>query len=207
MKDISPLEHVKQLIALAEIGLHHAYNDFDHKRYQEMLDQSVQLMGELTHTDAKWIADSVVELDGYKTPKVDVRAVVFDKQHRLLLVKEMVDGHWSLPGGWADVGYTPSEVAVKEALEEAGAIVKPKRLLAVLDKQRHHHPPGIYYIYKIFIECHLERIAESDHMETTEAGFFQPDNLPPLSLPRNTAEQIQMLFDMHSGKVNPPVFD
>lgn len=64
------------------------------------------------------------ERNGYQTPKVDIRAVIFNESGEILMVKEKVDGCWSLPGGWADVGYTPSEVAVKEVREETGLEVK-----------------------------------------------------------------------------------
>ena len=37
---------------------------------------------------------------GYATPKIDVRAAVFDGEGRVLLVEE-TDG-FTLPGGWAD---------------------------------------------------------------------------------------------------------
>lgn len=65
----------------------------------------------------------MLESNGYKTPKVDVRAVVFNDRNEILMVKEKIDDCWSLPGGWADIGYSPSEVAEKETREEAGADV------------------------------------------------------------------------------------
>ena len=80
---------------------------------------------------------------GYQTPKVDVRGVVF-RGDKILMVRETIDGRWSVPGGWADVGLTPFEVAVKGSLEESGLEVVPVRLLAVLDKKCHNHPPDLY---------------------------------------------------------------
>ena len=69
---------------------------------------------------------------GYATPKIDVRAVVF-KDNKLLLAKETQDGLWSIPGGWADIGYSAAENAEKEVLEETGLEVKATRLLALTD--------------------------------------------------------------------------
>jgi ADP-ribose pyrophosphatase YjhB (NUDIX family) len=123
------------------------------------------------------------------------------------MVREKVDGLWSLPGGWADIGYSPSEVAVKESREEAGAEVRPMRLLGILDKRFHEHPADIYYIYKVFIECEFIGWVESDKMETTEFGFFPQDRLPPLSTPRITSEQMEKLFDYASGDLAEPMFD
>ena len=45
-------------------------------------------------------------------------------------------GVWLYSTGWADVGYSPSEVAVKEVEEETGIICEPVRLLSVIDGQR-----------------------------------------------------------------------
>jgi ADP-ribose pyrophosphatase YjhB (NUDIX family) len=144
---------------------------------------------------------------GYKTPKVDIRAVIFNEEGHLLMVREKIDGCWSIPGGWADIGYTPSEIAVKEAREEAGVEVEPERILAILDKRCHDHPADIYYVYKIFIECRLMGAVAKKNDETDDAGFFAEDHMPPLSGPRNTEGQIKMLFDMRRGLVTPPVFD
>lgn len=77
---------------------------------------------------------------GYATPKVDVRAVAF-RDSKLLLVKEREDGWWTLAGGWADVGDSPSAAVVREVREESGYSVKVTKLLALLDRDLHGHPP------------------------------------------------------------------
>jgi hypothetical protein len=43
--------------------------------------------------------------------------------------------------------------------------------------------------------------------ETLEAGFFTPDSLPPLSVERNTKEQIEMCFEAQKHKIFETVFD
>src|SRR5699024_11669404 len=83
-----------------------------------------------------------------------VIAVVF-KDEKILMVKEKAGGVWSLPGGWGDIGLTPSEVAVNEVKEESGFDVKAVKLLGVLDKKCHPHPPSPYHVYKIFILCEI----------------------------------------------------
>ena len=201
------LENTKQILALAEIGIHFAHNEFDLKRYHEILRIGLTLSEKLTGVSDVELLETSVELNGYKTPKVDVRAVMFNTREEILLVKEKMDGKWSLPGGWADVGQTPSEVAVKEALEEAGAEVIPIRIMAIMDKRCHPHPADIYYIYKIFIECQLVRLDRPDLLETSEAGFFSMDDLPPLSLPRNTEEQLRLLLKMKLENIREPYFD
>ena len=201
------LNSIKQIQALSEIGVHYSHNDFDLQRYQEIGRLSTEAIAGILDLPVQTVRNRMEEHDGYKTAKVDVRAVVFNEQNEILMVREKIDDCWSLPGGWADVGYTPSEVAVKEAREEAGARVTPVRLLAVLDKRCHPHPSDLYYIYKIFIECTLDGWVDRDLLETSAAGFFPENQLPALSLPRNTEEQIAMLFDFRHGRITAPVFD
>jgi ADP-ribose pyrophosphatase YjhB (NUDIX family) len=201
------LNKIKQIQALAETGIHYSHNNFELHRNREIGALCLEILSELSDTPVEKLQFVLEEHDGYKTPKVDIRAVVFSENHEILMVKEMVDNRWSLPGGWADIGYTPSEVAVKESMEEAGALVEPVRLLAVLDKRCHNHPPDIYYIYKIFIECRLTGWVTRDNTETSDHGFFGLDKLPPLSIPRNTEAQIRKLFDFHNGTLTAPLFD
>jgi len=201
------LNKIKQIQALSEIGVHYSVNDFDLERYTEIGGLCLDILSAISDIPVSKLKSILVENDGYKTVKVDVRAVVFNDRNEILLVREKVDGCWSLPGGWADIGYSPSEVAVKEAREEAGALVETEKLIGVLDKRHHNHPPDLHYIYKIFIGCRFLGWCEQDHKETTDKGFFRYGHLPDLSQPRITDEQIRMLFDYHEGKISEPVFD
>jgi ADP-ribose pyrophosphatase YjhB (NUDIX family) len=201
------LNKIKQIQSLTEIGIHYAHNDFDLVRYQEISDLCFSVLSQITDLPEADLKEKIIESDGYKTPKVDVRAVVFNDYDEILMVREKVDGLWSLPGGWADIGFTPSEVAVKESCEEAGASVKALRLLGILDKRCHDHPSDIFYIYKVFIECRFIGWVGSDHLETSDFGFFSLANLPPLSTPRNTLAQLQKLFEYHNGTTTEPMFD
>ena len=92
---------------------------------------------------------SFAEESGYRTPKVDVRGVVLDAE-RLLLVREPESDGWCLPGGWADVGETPSHAVEKEVAEEAGVAVRAVRLLGVFDRDfrgRLRWPAHVYKLY------------------------------------------------------------
>lgn len=198
---------LKKIQALCEHGQHYAHNAFDLNRYQEIEAAVFELIQENYLGQAEKIPILMEERDGYKTPKVDVRAVVFNAAGQILMVRERIDGKWSLPGGWADIGYTPSEVAVKEAHEEAGAVVEAVRLIALQDKKCHNHPEDLFYIYKVFIECRLLSQDEPDQLETSDWNYFSRDDLPPLSTPRNTLEQMQMLFDYKAGIIDSPLLD
>ncbi|MFX0064456.1 MAG: NUDIX domain-containing protein [Candidatus Hermodarchaeota archaeon] len=92
------------------------------------------------------------------------------------------------------MGYTPSEVAIKEVKEEAGLDVQASRILAILDKKCHYHPPQPFYVYKIFIQCDIIGGELNPGYETSDVQFFSLDNIPELSKDRNTKSQIKMLF-------------
>jgi len=201
------LQLVKQLQALAENGLHYSENDYDLDRYQIIEEISLRMLSLLTGISSETIEVATPERNGYRTPKVDVRAVIFNERDEILLVRERIDSLWSLPGGWCDVGYTPTEVAEKETFEEAGIKVKAERLLAVLDKKCHGHPEDLFYSYKIFLECSAESYDIKTGMETLDVGFFGKDKLPDLSTPRNTEEQILLMFDFHFNRIHWPIID
>lgn len=200
------IELIKKIQAIAFAGLEYCENDFDRERYVELKKLSQQLFAELTDTSIEKIENLFANEVGYQTPKVDVRAVVF-KENKILMVKEKIDGRWSVPGGWADIGYSPSEIAIKEAKEEAGAEVRPVRLLAVIDKLKHDYPISPFHIYKLFIQCELLNDAISSGTETSDVNFFSIENLPPLSAARITEEQISMLFRLWENPSEQVVFD
>jgi ADP-ribose pyrophosphatase YjhB (NUDIX family) len=127
---------------------------------------------------------------------VDVRAAVF-REEQILLVKEPGDEGWSLPGGWADVGESPSEAAARETLEESGYRVRPVRLLAAYDRDRHGHPPIPYHVYKLVFLCEI----------LDEVRFFGEDELPELSVTRITPAQVSRFFEHHRNPNSPPDFD
>ena len=188
-KDI--LKIARRIQSIAQAGLHYSENAFDTQRYEELREISVNLASLVTETEVTRIRDLFSFENGFQTPKVDVRAVVL-KEGCILLSRERSDGRFSIPGGFADINYTPSQVAVKEVLEETGLNVTVNRLLAVIDTDRHNFPPLEFHYYKLVILCDLAGGALRDNVETTEAGFFDFGDLPELSLQRNTPE----LFDI-----------
>ncbi len=198
---------IKQVRSLAEIGLHYQKDPYDQERYKELSDISLQMLSMVMDQPLNKIAKAFPDQEGYITPNVDVRAVVLNDQSEILMVKEVIDGKWSLPGGWADIGYSPKEVAVKEVREEAGFTVQATRLLAVMDKKHHAHPIDVYYVYKIFILCVENGKRMDNHHETTEVKFFPIGDLPELSLPRNNPDQIRLVYDRALNETIPVYID
>ena len=200
------LNTAQHIQSIAQAGLTYCENDYDRERYQELLQISAHILADYTDTSFEKITDLFEREKGYLTPKVDIRGVIF-QEDKLLMVQEKSDGCWTVPGGWADVGYSPSEIAVKEVQEEAGIDVVPERLLAVLDKKCHAHPPTPYYTYKIFILCRYVSGTVAPGAETQGAGFFALSELPSLSEERLTKSQAELLFNLYLHPENAPVFD
>lgn len=131
--DTKWLEWAKQIQAISQTGLTYAKDVYDIERYEELRRISIDILSNYTSVNKEKISLTFASDSGYATPKVDIRGVVF-RENKVLLVREKIDGAWALPGGWSDIGLSPSEVAVKEIKEESGFDVVPMRLLAVLDK-------------------------------------------------------------------------
>lgn len=207
MPDPAWLDWSKRLQAVAQTGLTYAQNVYDVERYTSIRHIASEMMAAGSGIgDASCIIDLFAREKGYATPKVDVRAGVF-RDGRILLVKEREDGCWTLPGGWADIGDSPSVAAIREVREESGYEVAPRKLAVVFDRDRHGHPPLPFHVYKLFFLCELVGGAAALNHETDGVDFFTEDVLPPLSLTRVVPEEIALLFDHHRHPEWPTTFD
>jgi ADP-ribose pyrophosphatase YjhB (NUDIX family) len=183
-----------RLQAIAQNGLTFAGDPFDIERYQAIRRIAAEMLAEGSGEDAGRILNLFSQEVGYATPKVDVRGVVF-KDGRILLVQERSDGGWTLPGGWVDVGDSPSEAVVREVREESGYETRAVKLLALIDRNQHGYPPHPDHIYKLFFLCEITGGAAAPSLETQQVGFFDEHALPPLSLTRIMPQQIARLFE------------
>jgi ADP-ribose pyrophosphatase YjhB (NUDIX family) len=192
------LRWARELQAIAQIGLTYAgENHFDRGRYARVREIAAEIMAGGGRLDREAVLDLMCGETGYATPKVDVRGVVF-REDRILLVQEVSDGGWTLPGGWADVNESPAESVVREVREESGYQTRPLRLLAVYDRSKHPHRPAFpFHVYKLFILCALTGGGPATSGETSAVDFFAEDELPQLSLSRVTPAQLRRLFEHH----------
>ncbi len=187
----------ESLSAIARTGLGFTENLYERERFEEVLkiaaDISVAARADAEEAasasasaEAALDAATVVEewLDvvgegvaGYVTPKVAVGAVVGNDQNELLLVKRADSGVWLYPTGWADVGYSASEVVVKEVQEETGIDVEPVRLIAVLDGLR----LGFTRVplYSLIFHCRvLGGELRAHPLECADVGWFSEERMP-----------------------------
>lgn len=201
------LEWAKSLSAIAQNGLTFTENEYDIERYKQVREIAAQMMAENSDADLEFIKDLFKNVEGYQTPKVDVRGVVF-KDDKILLVKEKIDGGWTLPGGWADPNESPAEAAEREVFEESGFKVKAEKVLAVYDRSKQgHYPPFPFHIYKIFFLCSLIGGSKRNSIETTGVDFFDSDNIPELSWSRTTEKEIHRFFEYYKNPSLPTDFD
>ncbi|AIQ62977.1 ADP-ribose pyrophosphatase [Paenibacillus stellifer] len=200
------LSWAKEIQGIAQTGLEYGKDVYDLERYEALRELSIDIMENYTFESREKIKLAFADDKGYCTPKVDIRGVVF-QEGKILMVREKIDGKWALPGGWADIGYSPSEVAAKEIWEESGFEARPIRLLAVMDKKFHGHPPDPYHIYKLFILCEISGGEAAGGVETSEVGFFGEEELPELSVSRNTEAQIRTMFEYLRDPDKPVLLD
>lgn len=196
----------KQLQAIAQQGIEYSKDPYDVERFQVIREISVEIMTTYTENDEQTVRDLFCNEEGYQTPKVDIRGVIIEN-NQILLVKETIDGKWSLPGGWAEFNLSIKENVVKEVAEEAGLNVVPQRILAVQDRKYHNKPLSAYGIYKIFVLCKLVDGEFLKNIETDESGYFSLDRLPPLSETRNTKDQLELCFRGASDSQFMTAFD
>lgn len=182
-----------ELQALAQNGLAYSENRFDIERFERMREIAAELIDERTELGLPKIKELFCSGDGYQTPKIETRAVVF-KNDKILLVREQLDRKWTLPGGWMDYDQSVGSNAVKEAFEEAGVEVTPERIIAVQDRNLHNHPHFAPGLCKVFVMCTLIGGEFRENTETLESGYFTLDDLPELSTGRTTRDQLEMCF-------------
>src|SRR5215831_9258898 len=200
------LEWARKVQAIAQNGLAFTTDPFDRERYTQLS----ELVVELLSRELAIPIDAARELwageHGYATPKVDVRGGVF-LDERVLLVRERADGRWTLPGGWVDVNDAPSDAVAREIYEESGYRARAVKLAALVDKNRHPHPPGVHHIYKLFFVCELTGGSAATSSETDAVDFHDLHALPPLSTGRVLASQIERLYQHWLEPQLPTDFD
>jgi ADP-ribose pyrophosphatase YjhB (NUDIX family) len=198
---------VRALQTIAQSGLKYATDEYDRERYREVRRIAAELAAAHNSAGPDIIEGLFAAESGHPTPKVDVRAAIIVSE-RILLVRERADGGWTLPGGWADPGESPSEAAARETREESGLDVRTTKLIALYDRARHNYPPHIEYIYKAIFACDLIGDAVPHASDETDAAeFFRADELPVLSTGRTTAQQIERVFAHHEDPSLPTEFD
>ncbi len=178
------------LAAIARTGLGFSENLYERERFEEVLhvaadikaaaaeiEEQAEISRTTDHFVQEWLENVGEGVPGYVTPKVAIGAVVGNQDGQMLLVQRKDSGVWLYPTGWADVGYSPAEVAVKEVEEETGIECRPERLIAVIDGQRMGF--SRFGMYMLLFHCTATGGALQGHpLETADVGWFGREQLP-----------------------------
>ena len=206
----------ESLAGIARTGLGFTESLYERERFEEVLKVAADMRVAAGHElESEVLAEEWLKIvghgvAGYVTPKIAVGAVVGDEEGRILLVQRGDSGVWLYPTGWADIGYSASEVAVKEVLEETGIECEPVRLIAVLDGLR----LGFTSIplYSLVFHCRkLGGELKGHELETRAVGWFAEDELPqplagierwgPNAFAAIRGEPIEVAFDAPRAEV------
>jgi ADP-ribose pyrophosphatase YjhB (NUDIX family) len=175
------------LAGIARTGLGFTQSLYEQERFEEVLAVAADMRvaagssynpDDLVH---EWMKSVGVGVPGYQTPKVAVGAIVQNEKDEILLVQRSDSGVWLYPTGWADIGYSPAEVAVKEVSEETGIDCEVVQLLAVYDglQRRFTSVP----LYSLVFHCRATGGSLKAHpLETRDVGFFPLDALPDMAV-------------------------
>ena len=202
------------LAGIARTGLGFTQSLYEQERFEEVLhvaadikaaaDDALEVRREQDHFVQEWMESVGEGVPGYVTPKVAIGAIVGNDDGEILLVQRADSGVWLYPTGWADVGYSPAEVAVKEVHEETGIECEPVQLIAVLDGQRMGFTR--FAMYMLLFHCRATGGNLLAHpLETADVGWFARNRLP--STAAGAEWWADMAFAAIDGHPMPTMFE
>lgn len=182
----------REIFSLSQAGIAYSTNEFDLQRYKRLQEICAEMIAGQSLLSREAVMSTFSMQSGYATPKVDVRGAVM-RDGRVLLVREKTDGKWAMPGGWADPGDSPAQMAVREVWEESGLHVRVDKLIGVYNNMQ-HQPDEFFHAYKLIFQCGILSGEAHPGEETLEADFFAFEALPPLSERRTSQRMLQEVF-------------
>jgi len=199
------LEWAREIQAISQTGLHYAENDYQVQRYSRLSEISAEIISSHVDMENSELIEIFNQQVGYATPRIDVRGAVF-QAGKLLMVRERLDGGWTMPGGWVDVGDTPSGAVEREVYEESGFEVKSRKVIGVYDANR-SGPLEIFHAFKIVFLCDILSGEARTSDETSEVEFYSKSELPNiLSGERTRSRHLEDAFTALSREL-PTYFD
>ena len=197
MKTSDFVKYLQRMIAITDTGLTFTKDTFDRERYEDLRSLLGEMLSQVSDLDAEEVAEVLKPTSAYATPLMDVRAWIVEDE-KICLVRGQGENDWALPGGFGEVGYSPTENILKEIEEETGFEAKVERLLAVFDTNRFQLQSKQYA--KFVFECKLLAGQFQENQEIADLQFFAIDQLPNLSEKRITKEQIEILWQVYQGQ-------
>ncbi|MCQ2815316.1 MAG: NUDIX hydrolase N-terminal domain-containing protein [Bacilli bacterium] len=172
-------DYILRMQAIAKIGLTYSKDPYALTNYQEINDLSKEFLEKFM--SIKLDRPNYFEKDIYPTPNISVRVMIFNEdKSKILMVREVNSGLYSLPGGWADVYDSPSQTAINESKQEAGIDIKINRLVGVCDRRPFKNPASFPDYVILFEATQVGEFKEHEY-ETDDVNYFDVNNLPPIS--------------------------
>jgi ADP-ribose pyrophosphatase YjhB (NUDIX family) len=201
------LQLAREIQALSQTGISYSTDEYNTARYQRFMEIAAEIVHGYCGLSKEPLLRDFLAQTGYATPKVDVRGAII-QMDRILLVQERSDQRWCMPGGWADVGETPSEMVIREVWEESGYKVAVKKVIGILDANRSDSVPlEFFHAYKIIFLCEITGGQARAGDETLSVNYFERDSLPPLSLQRTNEKHVREAFAHVEDPDRPALFD
>lgn len=188
---------IQRMLAITDTGLTYSKDPYDRERYEDLRQILWSVLQDQTELDQEELTAILKPTGSYATPLMDVRAWIVQDQ-KICLVRGQGEDTWALPGGFGEVGYSPKENIRKEVQEETGFTAEVGSLLAVFDTNRFQLQNKQYA--KFVFACQLLDGHFQENQEVTELGFFDIENLPPLSEKRITKKQMEILWQVYQGE-------
>ncbi len=200
------LEWAREIQQLCQTGLAFSESEYDTQRYKRLSEIAAEITALHSNLDSESLVDNFLAHPGYATPKVDIRAAIIEN-NKILLVQESMDNKWAMPGGWADVGESPTEAIIRETKEESGLDVKPNKIIGVYEANRDGRPLELFHAYKIVFLCEKVGGSLKTSNETISVNYFTFDSLPPLSTSRTNDKHINDVLAHLNSLSLPTTFE
>lgn len=188
--------------SIARIGLKFSKDPYALTNYNEINELSTKMLEEFQ--DVKLDRNNYFARDVYPTPNISVRTIIFNSDKTsVLMVREAVLQEYSLPGGWCDLYDSPSTAAKNECIQEAGAEVEMMRLVGITDRTPFKNNTSVPE-YVIVFEGRIKELHKEHEYETDDVGFFDINDLPPIS--RKTSKE-ELLRFINAALKGETIFD
>jgi ADP-ribose pyrophosphatase YjhB (NUDIX family) len=122
----------------------------------------------------------------YQNPLPVAGSVVADARREVLMVRRAREPGrdlWCLPVGFAELGESIQEAAVRELREETGLVGEPLRLLDVGSFESDFYGDMLFVTFEMRVLAGEPRAGD----DAAEVRFFPLDHLPPLAFPVQAA--------------------
>jgi ADP-ribose pyrophosphatase YjhB (NUDIX family) len=166
---------------ISAMGLHFSKNIHDEGAFRAVQTIAMEMLALATGESFEQIEPLRASIFSRPTPMSVGDAAVIDDKGRILLIRRADNGKWAMPGGAFEVGETPAEGVVREALEETGVHCRAISLVGVFDS-RFCGTPSRHHLYQFVFLCEpsgQEGPQPPSHaIEVLDTGWFPENGLP-----------------------------